>query len=202
MKQQENLPFPLPKDTTALILSGGQGLRMGGVDKGWQLWQGEPLITHVVRRLAPQVGKVLISANRNTAAYAALGFPVVGDSLAGFAGPLAGLQAGLHRAKTRYLLTAPCDAPFLPLDLQISLAKGMAKSGASLVVAASKRGMESVFLLCEKTLSQSVDNFLQDGGRKLGDWIRAVGGVAVPFDDLDAFANLNTLEELAAFKVS
>lgn len=111
---------------TGLILAGGRGQRMGGRDKGLQPFQGEPLAAHVLRRLQPQVGRVLISANRHADAYAALGAPVIGDTLADFPGPLAGMLAGLQAIETDYLLTVPCDSPYLADDLAVRLADALA----------------------------------------------------------------------------
>ena len=112
---------PTREHITGLLLAGGRGMRMGGADKGLQLLHDEPLAAHVLKRLAPQTGALLISANRHPEAYSALGAPfgatVVADTLAGFPGPLAGLLTGLRAAGTAYVLSAPCDSPWLPDDL-------------------------------------------------------------------------------------
>src|SRR5436305_15205563 len=104
-------------EVTGLVLAGGQGSRMGGIDKGLQPFRGRPMVAHVVERFAPQVGEILINANRNLEEYARFGHRVIADEIAGFAGPLAGFERGLAHARCALLVTAPCDSPFLPLDL-------------------------------------------------------------------------------------
>src|SRR5512133_668846 len=101
---------------TGVIFAGGQGRRMGGVDKGLVALDGRPLVAHVVERLAPQVGALVINANQNRDRYAAFAYPVVADVVPDFAGPLAGLHAGIAAAATPYIVTRPCDSQFLPLD--------------------------------------------------------------------------------------
>ena len=112
-------PLPVyPRPTiTGVILAGGLGTRMGGADKGLQLFKGQTLVSHIAQRLAPQVDRLLINANRNTSQYADLGYPLISDLITGFAGPLAGLQAALSVADTEWVVTVPCDSPNLPLDL-------------------------------------------------------------------------------------
>ena len=107
----------MPVLLSAIILSGGRATRMNGVDKGLVLLQQKPLIAHVIARLKPQVGEILINANREIAAYEAFGLPVLKDENEEFIGPLAGFSLGLQQAKHDYVLTAPCDSPLLPLDL-------------------------------------------------------------------------------------
>src|SRR5947209_13773900 len=104
-------------EVTGVVLAGGQGSRMGGVDKGLQPFRGRPMVAHVLERLAPQVGTVLVNANRNIDAYEAFGYRVIADEIEGFAGPLTGFERGLAHAVTPLLVTAPCDSPFLPADL-------------------------------------------------------------------------------------
>ena len=104
-------------DITGLVLAGGRGSRMGGADKGLQSYRGMPLAMHAMLRLAPQVGRVMINANRNLAAYESFGAPVFTDASGDFAGPLAGFVAGLEQCDTPYLVTVPCDSPLFPDDL-------------------------------------------------------------------------------------
>ncbi|WP_087722598.1 molybdenum cofactor guanylyltransferase MobA [Pandoraea sp. PE-S2T-3] len=135
---------PIARDAiTGLILAGGRGQRMGGRDKGLQLFDGQPLAAHVLARLQPQVGTLLISANRNHAAYAALGADVVSDETQDFAGPLAGMLAGLRAAKTEYVLTAPCDSPLLPDDLAARLAAALVAPGAPDIPASADPAVDS-----------------------------------------------------------
>src|SRR3954468_10349529 len=124
---------------TGLILAGGRGTRMGHVDKGLQPLRGSTMAAHVLQRLAPQVASVAINANQNLDTYGALGVPVWPDDTPGFAGPLAGLEAGMRRCTTPYLLTAPCDSPFLPADLAERLLAAIQAQDADLAFAATQK---------------------------------------------------------------
>lgn len=182
---------------TGVILAGGEGRRMGSVDKGLQDLNGEPLVRRVLTRLAPQVGTVLISANRNLSCYAELGFPVLPDSFPGFAGPLAGVHAALSQATTPLILTVPCDSPFLPADLVRRLHTALATGSAELAVARTADRVHRAFCLMRRRLLPTLDTFLLSGGRKVGLWHAALNVVEVGFDDESAaFDNINTLEEL------
>jgi len=127
-----------PQDITGLVLAGGRGSRMGGVDKGLQNHLGMPLALHAMLRLAPQVGHVLINANRNLAAYEAMGVPVWPDALAEYPGPLAGMLAGLEHCETPWLVTVPCDTPNFPLGLVERLAHAAVDADAEIVMAATR----------------------------------------------------------------
>ncbi|WP_429281813.1 molybdenum cofactor guanylyltransferase MobA [Paraburkholderia sp. GAS41] len=191
---------------TGLVLAGGRGMRMGGVDKGLQLLQGEPLAGHVLKRLAPQTGSLLISANRNADIYAALGAPfgavVVADTLAGFPGPLAGLLAGLRAAGTEFVLSAPCDSPGLPADLAIRLAQALDthETDIATVTTLDAQGQPSihpVFALLRTSLADDLAAFLDAGERKVRAWYARHRTVEVAFADERAFYNINSLQELA-----
>jgi len=187
---------PSRSQITGLVLAGGRGARMGGVDKGWVLHDGEPLVAAALRRLAPQVGSVLISANRNVDAYRALA-EVVTDANAGlalepFPGPLAGVLAGLHRATSDWVALAPCDAPALPADLVARLANAIGDAGAAYPVAADRR--QPVFALVRRSTEPSLRAFLRAGGRAMHRWFETLGAVEVPFDDASAFRNINAPE--------
>ena len=185
-----------PVAITGLVLAGGSGSRMGGVDKGLQPLAGVPLVAHALRRLAPQVGPLLISANRNGERYEGFGHPVVADAVAGRAGPLAGLHAGLVRCKTDFMATVPCDAPFFPLDLVARLSEAFADPRCDLAVACVAGRLQPVFSLMRRSVVDDLATYLAGGGRKVRDWIEHIGGRAVSFDDEPAFRNLNTVEEL------
>jgi molybdopterin-guanine dinucleotide biosynthesis protein A len=191
-----------PAHVTGLILAGGRGSRMGGLDKGLQLHAGRPLALHALQRLAPQVGPVMLNANRHLADYATWGVPVWPDARADFAGPLAGLLAGLAHCTTRYLVAVPCDAPRFPLDLVQRLAGALVEADAELVIAATRGGGElraqPVFCLMRTSLQAGLQAFVDGGGRKVGHWARGQRCVQLPFDDARAFANINTLAELHA----
>ena len=180
---------------TGIVLAGGQGRRMGGVDKGLQPLHGKPMIAAVLARLAPQVSEVLINANQNLDAYARFGYRVVPDAIGGFAGPLAGLHAGLGAATHELVVTAPCDSPFLPLDLVSRLRETLEQN--DLAVAKTGDQPHPVFALVRKTVRANLEKFLASGGRKIDAWYSTLKVVEVPFDDeADAFRNINTREEL------
>lgn len=183
---------------TGLILAGGQGRRMGNVDKGLQPLRGRPMVAWVLERLAPQVTEVIVNANQNQAEYARLGCRVVGDEIGGFAGPLAGLQAGLKANVHPFLVTVPCDSPFLPRDLVARLHAALIANHADLAVAKTGDQPHPVFSLVRESLAGHLTKFLETGGRKIDAWYASLKVVEVPFDDeADAFSNINTPEELA-----
>jgi molybdopterin-guanine dinucleotide biosynthesis protein A len=180
---------------SGLILAGGQGRRMGGVDKGLQALRGKPMVAWVIERLAPQVEEILINANQNLDAYRGFGHVVVSDEISGFAGPLAGLHAGLKRARHELVATVPCDSPFLPPDLVSRLETSLA--GNDVAVAKTGEQPHPVFCLLKKNLMANLETFLLQGGRKIDAWYAPLKTVEVRFDDeADAFRNINTLEEL------
>jgi molybdopterin-guanine dinucleotide biosynthesis protein A len=184
---------------TGVVLAGGQGRRMGGVDKGLVELDGRPLVAWVLERLAPQVGSMLINANQNAERYAAFGHPVVSDAVGGFAGPLAGLHAALAAARTAWVATAPCDSPFLPRDLVARLAAAAAASNATLAVARTFDQPHPVFALVRVDVAPHLAAFLAAGGRKIDAWYATLAVAEVPFDDeAAAFRNINTAAELAA----
>ena len=188
---------------TGLILAGGRGRRMGGVDKGLQLLQGKPMVQWVLERLAPQVDEVLVNANQNVEAYATLGCRVVGDAVGGFAGPLAGLQSGLAHARHELVATVPCDSPFLPRDLVARLHDALEQAQADLAVAKTGAQPHPVFCLCRRGLLPHLTAYLAGGGRKIDAWYATLRVAEACFDDeAAAFANINTPEELAAFESS
>ena len=191
---------------TGVILAGGRGSRMGGADKGLQNFNGVPLALHAVMRLSPQVGDLMINANRNLAAYESFGVDVWPDSnhLGEFAGPLSGFMAALEHCETPYLLTIPCDTPLFPTDLVERLADAMAREQADFAVAAATEGGElrsqPVFCLMSTDMLESLVAFTKGGGRKIDAWTALHHTVVVPFnkahDNANAFANANTLAEL------
>ena len=186
---------------TGLILAGGQGRRMGGVDKGLQVLRGKTLVERVIERLAPQVDSIIINANQNTGEYARHGHPVIADQVGGFAGPLAGLHAGLTVASTPWIVTVPCDSPFLPLDLVTRLEAGRAAVDADIAVAKTFDQPHPVFALVRTSVRDHLGAFLAAGGRKIDAWYASLATVEVAFDDAaDAFSNINTRDELRSFE--
>ena len=219
------------KQVCAVVLAGGMGSRMGGVDKGLQLLGGQPLARHCVQRLQAQIGGspglISINANRNAEVYAAWGCPVWTDEIDGFAGPLAGFQTALQHcagasaltsAPTegyRYLLTVACDTPRFPLDLLARLARALEHEGADIAVAgAPEQGpggawslrTQPVFCLLRTSLAGSLTAFLTAGGRKVDAWTAQHRSITVAFDrpqdDALAFFNANTLDELGRLEAS
>jgi molybdopterin-guanine dinucleotide biosynthesis protein A len=202
-------------EITGLILAGGRGSRMGGVDKGLQNFNGTPLALHALMRLQPQVGELMINANRNLAAYESFGVPVWPDGLADYAGPLAGFLTGLERCETPYLLTVPCDTPLFPHDLAARLGEALLAHDAEIaMVSAPEAAAEAdgaaalrpqpVFCLLRADLLESLVRFTQEGGRKIDRWTAQHRTALVPFDRPgdapDAFFNANTLAELHALE--
>jgi molybdopterin-guanine dinucleotide biosynthesis protein A len=182
---------------TGVILAGGQGRRMGSVDKGLKPLRGKPMAQWVLERFAPQVDEVLINANQNLDTYAQFGCQVVPDEIGGFAGPLAGLHRGLSAATHDLIATVPCDSPFLPLDLIARLYAALEDKQADLAVARTGDQPHPVFCLCRKSVLPGLTAFLESGGRKIDAWYAALQVAEVLFDDeADAFLNINTLKDL------
>ena len=188
-------------DITGLILAGGRGSRMGGVDKGLQNHQGMPLALHALMRLATQVGPVMINANRNLGAYESFGAPVWPDPVGDYAGPLAGFLAGLERCETPLMLTVPCDTPNFPDDLAARLAAALDAEGADMAYAVTledgREQRQPVFCLMKTEVSETLVAYLHGGGHKIDAWFAQHRAVAVRFDDASAFFNANTAAELA-----
>ena len=191
----------MPARTTGIILAGGQGSRMGGIDKGLRDFRGRPLVGHAIERLAPQVDELLINANRNPEAYSRFGYPVIADEIEGFAGPLAGFERGLAHAKGELVVTVPCDSPFLPMDLVERLENARAAASADLAVAKTGDQAHPVFSLMRRSVHESLREFLSSGQRKIDRWYGALAIVEVAFDDQpEAFLNINTLDELSGLE--
>lgn len=199
-------------DITGLVLAGGRGSRMGGVDKGLQNFNGVPLALHTLLRLQLQVGHVMVNANRNLSAYEAFGAPVWPDGLADYAGPLAGFLTGLERCETPYLATVPCDTPLFPLDMVERLAEALERESAEIAMAAARETADGsgqvrpqpVFCLLRVELLESLVRFTHGGGRKIDAWTALHRTAIVPFDrpgdEPRAFINANTLAELHALE--
>lgn len=183
---------------SAVILAGGRATRMGGEDKGLIPFAGRPLAAYVIDALRPQVGAILINANRNHDQYMQFGYPVIRDEIQGYCGPLAGVASGMQAAGTEYIVTAPCDSPFLPPDLVKRLANSMPPSGAEICVAHDGSRIQPVFSLLRCALLPALRTYLDAGGRKVDAWYATRSTVEVDFSDApDTFLNLNTMHELA-----
>ncbi len=207
------MPIDPGRDITGLVLAGGRGARMGGLDKGLQYFEGEPLALRALLRLAPQVHTVMMNANRNALTYEFFGAPVHADGLDGYPGPLAGFLIGLQHCATPWLLTVPCDVPRFPLDLASRLADALTAHDAEIAMASAPEPQhdgtrtlrpQPVFCLLRATLHDSLAGFLRAGGRKVSSWTALHRTVGVPFDRPgdapDAFFNANTPAELHALE--
>ena len=200
---------PTPDNITGWVLAGGQAQRMGGVDKGLQLFQGQALALRAAQRLASQVHTVKLNANRHLPDYANWGYDVHADSLIGFAGPLAGMLTGLQHCTTEWLLCVPCDSPFFPLDLAYRLGMAVDAEQSTMAVAwapeVNAQGdmvcrPQPVFCLLHRSLQTSLRDFLHSGGRKIDAWTTQYANARMdfnlPHDTRYAFANANTRQEL------
>ncbi len=207
-------------DITGCVMAGGRGLRMGGVDKGLAPFLGQPLAAHALQRLAPQVGRLMVNANRHPEEYARLGAafaaPVHADTEPGHPGPLAGFLCGLSHCETPWLACVPCDTPLFPLDLVLRMGQAAlsARPGADIVVAHGWEALpdtgqallraQPVFCLMRSALRDSLLAFVRSGGRKIDSWTVQHRCAAARFDragdSLLAFANANTAQELQALE--
>lgn len=188
-----------PEDITALVLSGGKSRRMGGRDKGLLPFGDGVLIGHVLAQIAPQVGAILVSANRNQAQYREFGYPVLDDPLDDFQGPLAGFLAGLEAMRTGYLLTLPCDGPVVVPDLAARLAGGLIHDGAEIAVARDGSRLQPVYTLMRRSVLPGLRQALRDGERKIDRWFPLHRWTAVDFSDVpEQFGNINTPEDYAS----
>ena len=196
---------PTAATLTGLVLAGGLGQRMGGLDKGLQPFHGQPLAQRALQRLRPQVAQLAINANRHHALYGAWGVPVWSDLHQGFAGPLAGFLTGLKRSSTPWLLTVACDTPAFPQDLAARLVQEAQRTGSLVTMAASSGAdgqvqPEPVFCLLHRSLAPSLQQALTAGERRVRRWAGQQGCTMVVFNPADAFANANTPEQLAALE--
>jgi molybdenum cofactor guanylyltransferase len=190
---------------TGVVLAGGRGQRMGGADKGLELLGGQALALHALERLRPQVGPLMINANRNAERYAAFGVPVWPDSVSGHPGPLAGFLSALEHAETPWLMTVPCDTPAFPADLVERLALALHEQDGSIAMpscvdtedgAEPRWRAQPVFCLMRSSLAGDLRHFLHTGGRKIDLWTARHGALVLPFDDPGAFHNINTSAQL------
>lgn len=186
-----------PWDITAVVLAGGQGQRMGGVDKGWVTFNGRPMIHHVLEQITPQVQSVIINANRSVEDYRALGHQVVEDVEAGFHGPLMGMLTGLSYAKTDWVLFVPCDVPLLPGNLVEKLYRAVVTNQVDVAVVHDGERLQPVISLVNRSLLPSLERWLAEGKRKIDRWYMQHRMVVVPFDNPEEdFMNLNTRQEV------
>lgn len=183
---------------TGVVLAGGRGQRMGGIDKGLVEINGRPMISYAIEALRRAADTVLINANRNHDTYRALGFPVVSDLNGDYDGPLAGVLAAMKAATTPYLLAMPCDCPLFRGDLLLRLPEAYAKENADCCAAYDGERLHPVFLFLGTVLTSSLENYLERGDRKIDRWLNMHKLTQADFsDDPDVLANINTPEQRA-----
>ena len=184
---------------TGVILAGGQATRMGGQDKGLLKINDQAMVVHVIKSLKPQVAGIVINANRNQGIYRKFGYPVIGDDLTGFQGPLAGMAAAMGYASTDYIFTCPCDGPLLPVDIVARLCTVLSGQDAEICVAHDGTRIQSVYALIDCRLHRSLREFLACGGRKIEHWYKQCNLVLADFSEpQDCFLNVNEQQDLAA----
>ena len=186
---------------TGVILAGGRARRMGGEDKGLLPFRGQPMVAHAIRIVAPQVSELFINANRNLAAYRALGFPVVNDGVGEFFGPLAGMLAAMEVANAPYVLSVPCDSPLLADDYAERMLEALINQDADLSAAHDGQRLQPVFALLATKLTGSLRAYLESGERKIDRWFADRKMALADFSDRpEMFRNINTPEELRALE--
>ncbi|MGB5224777.1 MAG: molybdenum cofactor guanylyltransferase MobA [Arenicellales bacterium] len=194
---------PEKNNITAVVLAGGRGRRLGGQDKGLMDLDGKPLIEHILELVTPQVSAVIINANRNQQVYADLGHPVISDNMADYQGPLAGFAVALAACNTDYIMTLPCDGPYVPVDLVSRLSAAMKDNDAELAVAYDGQRMQPVYALIPSSLLGSLQEFLDAGDRKIDLWYARHNTALADFSDvIDTFFNINTEDDLSKFDKS
>jgi len=194
---------PEKNNITAVVLAGGRGRRLGGQDKGLMDLDGKPLIEHILELVTPQVSAVIINANRNQQVYEDLGHPVISDNMADYQGPLAGFAVALAACNTDYIMTLPCDGPYVPVDLVSRLSAAMKDNDAELAVAYDGQRMQPVYALIPRSLLGSLQEFLDAGDRKIDLWYARHNTALADFSDvIDTFFNINTEDDLSKFDKS
>lgn len=188
---------PIPRnDITAVILAGGKARRMNGQDKGLITLHGRPMVDYIIEALQPQVGSILVNANRNTEQYAAFGLPVIADMLGDYFGPLVGMASGMDATATPFIVTTPCDSPIIPDNLVETLYRALQENKADISVAHDGERMQPVFALLRRSLLASLLDYLNEGGRKIDTWFSQQPLALADFSgSADTFLNLNTPED-------
>lgn len=188
----------LKKNITGVILAGGLARRMGKIDKGLILINGKPLIEFIIEAVKPQVDTLIINANRNQETYKKYGHTVISDSYGDYQGPLSGMSSCMSVADSEYILTVPCDSPFIPADLADRLYRRLKKGHADISVATNGRRIQPVFALIKVELRDHLLAFLDRGERRMDKWYSEQNMVKADFsDEKQAFVNINTPEKLS-----
>ena len=187
----------MQENITAVILAGGRATRMGGQDKGLVEIAGKPIVERIASQLAIQVPTILINANRSLDRYRACGYPVITDELEHYQGPLAGMASALKSIDDEWLITVPCDGPYLAGDYASRMLQAADRQSVSLAVASDGERLQPVYALINKCLLGSLETFLQSGERKIDRWYAQEPFATVSFlDQSQMFTNINTREQL------
>jgi len=188
-------------DITAVILAGGKARRMDGEDKGLINLNGRAMIDYIISALRPQAGNIIINANRNPQQYGIYGLPVVADMLGDYFGPLVGMATGMHTTDRPYIVTVPCDSPFIPGTLVETLFRSLDEQQADISVAHDGTRMQPVFALLRCELLPGLLAYLDEGGRKIDTWYDQQRLAIADFSDTpDTFLNLNTPQDKLALE--
>ena len=184
-------------NVTGLILAGGLARRMGGIDKGLVELEGRPMISYIIDALRPQVGSILINANRNISTYKEYGYPVISDELEDFQGPLAGMATGLMHCKTDYIATVPCDGPVLAENYVDILMQAATQANSPISVGFDGHRLQPVYALIHRSLLDDLNAYLTSGERKIDRWYNEHQFTKADFSsNCDMFTNINTHEDL------
>jgi len=182
---------------TGVILAGGQARRMDGQDKGLIMLNDKPMIEYIIDAFKPQASKLIINANRNHELYSKYGLDIVADELSGFCGPLAGMASALQTIEDNYMVTVPCDTPFIPIDLVQRLTNALKNESAEISVAHNGDRIQPVFCMINKSLQQSLNDYLASGERKIYRWFEQHNYAIADFSDVpETFDNINTPEDI------
>lgn len=184
------------QNITAVILAGGKGSRLGGQDKGLVIYNGKPLIEHILERIKSQVGTIVINANRNQDTYRTYGYKVINDTLQDYQGPLAGFSAAMQAVESDYIITLPCDGPLIPNDLVSRLSRSLQDKSNTIAVAHNGDRLQPVYALLPVILQDNLNQFLTQGQRGVHHWYTQQGYISTDFsDNTDAFSNINTEQQ-------
>lgn len=188
-------------DVTGLILAGGLARRMNGQDKGLILFRRQAMVAHIVQALSTQCNDLLINANRNISEYEKLGYPVITDRHTGFQGPLAGMLSGLHHISTQWMITAPCDGPFMATDYVKKMQQAVTDNHTDIAIASCHNRQQPVYVMINRSLMESLQTFLDSNQRKIDVWYAQHEHTIVDFSaSPQMFENINTPEQLRALE--
>ncbi len=182
---------------TGLVLSGGRGRRMGGMDKGLVPYQGRALVLYALDALRAHTDRILVNANRNIGAYQDLGYPVVSDPDPDFRGPLSGVLAGMRAASGGWMLTVPCDMPKVTGEILLRLLDARECEDVALLIAHDGERLQPLLMLASTDLEASLEDYLNSGGRRVDQWVKTIPHRRVDLSDSrSALVNFNDFDAL------